>query len=159
MRQFLEGARRNPGKLSYGSPGNGSPHHLAMEMLKRATGVDVVHIAYKGAAPAVQDLIGGQVPLMLIDTAVALPQLKAGKIKALGVMTPTRLALLPNVPTMEEQGIANVVAYAWIGVVVPSGTPRELVTTLSTAIGAATRDAAVGATVERLRRRAARDHA
>ena len=142
---FIELAKQRPGVLNYGSPGAGSPHHLAMELLKRATGTDVTHVPYKGAAPAVQDLMGGQIPLMLLDTAVALPQLRAGKIKALGALTPSRLASLPEVATMAEQGIAEVVAYAWIGVVVPAATPREVVASLSSEIGRASQNAAVSA--------------
>jgi tripartite-type tricarboxylate transporter receptor subunit TctC len=142
---FIEQAKQQPGKLSYGSPGAGTPHHLAMEMFRRATGTNVTHVAYKGAAPAVQDLIGGQIPLMILDTAVALPQLRAGKIKALGALTPTRLAQLPDVPTMGEQGIADVVAYAWLGIVLPAATPREVVTALNVEIGKAVTNPAVSA--------------
>ena len=131
---FIEEARQQPGKLSYGSPGAGTPHHLAMEMLKRATGTDVAHVPYKGAAPAVQDLMAGQIPLMLLDIAVALPQIRAGKIKALGALSPARLPTLPDVATMAEQGIADVVAYAWLGMVVPSATPRDVVTALNVEI-------------------------
>jgi len=142
---FIVQAKLQPGKLSYGSPGAGTPHHLAMEMLKRATGADVAHVPYKGAAPAVQDLIGGQIPLMILDTAVALPQIRSGKIKALGALTPARLPLLPDLPTMGEQGIPDVVAYAWLGMVVPSGTPREIVAALNAEIVKAVQNPAVSA--------------
>lgn len=142
---FIAQAKLQPGKLSYGSPGAGTPHHLAMEMLKRTTGADVAHVPYKGAAPAVQDLIGGQIPLMILDTAVALPQLRSGKIKALGALTPARLPLLPDLPTMGEQGIADVVAYAWLGMVVPSGTPKEIVAALNGEIVKAVQNPAVSA--------------
>ena len=140
---FVEQARKQPGKLAYGSPGAGTPHHLAMEMLKRATATDVIHVPYKGAAPAVQDLMGGQIPLMLLDIAVALPQIRGGKIKVLGALSPTRLALLPDTATMEEQGIADVVAYAWLGMVVPAATPKDVVATLNLEIGKAVQNPAV----------------
>jgi len=142
-RGFLDRVRQQPGKLSYGSPGAGTPHHLAMEMLKRATRTEIVHIPYKGAAPAVQELIGGQIPLMILDTAVALPQIRSGKIKALGVLTPARLPLLPDLATMAEQGIADVVAYAWLGIVVPAATPREIVAALNSEIVKAVQSPAV----------------
>ena len=145
VKGFVELAKQRPGTLNYGSPGAGTPHHLAMELLKRTTGTEVTHIPYKGAAPAVQDLMGGQVPLMVLDTAVALPQLKAGKIKALGALAPTRLAALPDVATIAEQGIAEVVAYAWIGVVVPAATPKDIVASLSVEIGRASQNPAVSA--------------
>jgi tripartite-type tricarboxylate transporter receptor subunit TctC len=140
---FIEQAKAQPGKLSYGSPGAGTPHHLAMEMFKRATGTDLVHVAYKGAAPAVQDLIGGQIPLMMLDTAVALPQIRAGKIKVLGALTPSRLAPFPDVATMGEQGIPEAIAYAWLGVIVPVATPKAVVTALNAEIVKAVQNPAV----------------
>jgi tripartite-type tricarboxylate transporter receptor subunit TctC len=144
-RSFIEQAKATPGRVNYGSPGAGSPHHLAMELLARATGISVAHVAYKGAAPAVQDLIGGQIPVMILDTAVALPQIKAGRIKALGALTPARLPQLPDVATMEEQGVKGVVAYAWIGVVVPAATPKDLVAALNMEINKASQAPAVSA--------------
>lgn len=143
VKGFLELAKRRPGTLNYGSPGAGTPHHLAMELLKQASGVDVTHVPYKGAAPAVQDLIGGQIPLMVLDTAVALPQLRGGKIKALGVFTAARLAALPDVATVIEQGVADMVAYAWIGVVAPAATPKDVIATLSAEVGRASQHPAV----------------
>ena len=145
VKGFIEQAKQNPGKLSYGSPGAGSPHHLAMEMFKRATGTDVVHVPYKGAAPAVQDLMAGQIPLMLLDIAVALPQIRAGKIKALGALSPARLPLLPDVATMAEQGVADVVAYAWLGMIVPAATPKDVVAALNAEIVKAVQNPAVSA--------------
>ncbi len=140
---FIERAKAQPGKLSYGSPGAGTPHHLAMEMFRRATGTDLVHVAYKGAAPAVQDLIGGQIPLMMLDTAVALPQIRAGKIKVLGALTPARLAPFPDVATMGEQGIPDAIAYAWLGVIVPAATPKAVVAALNVEIVKAVQNPAV----------------
>ena len=145
IKGFVEQARQRPGVLNYGSPGAGSPHHLAMELLKRATGTNLIHVPYKGAAPAVQDLIGGQIPLMILDTAVALPQIRARKIKVLGTLTPSRLATLPAVATTGEQGIADVVAYAWIGVVVAAATPRDVIGTLSAEVGRASQNPVVSA--------------
>lgn len=140
---FIAQAKAQPGKLSYGSPGAGTPHHLAMEMFKRATGTDVAHVAYKGAAPAVQDLIGGQIPLMMLDTAVAMPQVKGGKIKVLGVLTPQRLAQLPDVATMGEQGVPDAIAYAWLGVIVPAATPKPVVAALNAEIVKAVQNPAI----------------
>ncbi len=125
-------ARRRPGQLSYASVGAGSPHHLAMELIKQRTGAFIVHIPYRGAAPAVQDVLGNQLPVMVIDTAVGLPHLRAGKLVPLGVLSRQRIAALPAVPTLEEQGIGDTEVYAWQGLVVPVATPRDVVARLST---------------------------
>lgn len=123
---LLAAAKAAPGKLSYASPGAGSPHHLAMELLKQQTGAYIVHIPYRGAAPAVQDVLGNQVPVMVVDTAVGMPHIKAGKLVPLGVATRERLPALPQVPTLEEQGIKDAEVYAWQGLVLPAATPAEV---------------------------------
>ena len=128
---FVAAAKARPGQLSYASVGAGSPHHLAMELVKQQTDLYVLHIPYRGAAPAVQDVLGNQVPLMVIDTAVGLPHVRSGKLVALGVLTRQRLPALPNVPTLEEQGIRETEVYAWQGMVVPAATPRDIVMRLS----------------------------
>ena len=102
--QFLEAVKRNPGKYSYASPGAGSPHHLAMELLKQRTGSFIVHVPYRGTAPAMQDVMSGQVPIMVVDTAAGLAQIRSGKLKALAVLSKHRIALLPDVPTLSEVG-------------------------------------------------------
>ncbi|MBX3621783.1 MAG: tripartite tricarboxylate transporter substrate binding protein [Rhizobacter sp.] len=131
-KQLLDELRKNPGKYSYASPGVGSPHHLAMELLKARTGSFVVHVPYRGTALAVQDVISGQVPMMVLDTAAGLPQIRSGKVKALAVMSRKRIPSLPDVPTLDELGIKDFEVTAWQGLFVPKGTPAEIVTRLTT---------------------------
>lgn len=116
---LLEAARKQPEKLTSSSAGSGSPHHLALEMFKQRTDTKIVHVPYKGAAPAIQDLLGGQVDMSFVDSAAALSNIKAGKLRVLAVATPERSSLLPDVPTMAEAGIADFYAYAWQGLVGP----------------------------------------
>ena len=112
----------------------GSPHHLATELLRERAGLKLVHVPYRGAAPAVQDLIGGQVPFMFIDTASGYQHIASGKLKAIGVASAQRLPTMSSVPTLIEQGLGGFEAYAWQGLVVPAGTPPEVVGTLSKAL-------------------------
>ena len=134
-KQLIEELKKTPGKYSYASPGVGSPHHLAMELFKDRTNTFVVHVPYRGTAMAVQDVIGGQVPMMVIDTAAGLPQIKAGKIKALAVMSKKRIPSLPDVPTLDEiggaYGLKNFEVSAWQGLFAPKGTPPEIVAKLT----------------------------
>ena len=130
-KDLIEAMRKQPGKLSYATPGVGSPHHLAMEMLKERTKIDVVHVAYKGAAPAIQDVVGGQLPLMVVDTAAGMQMMKAGKLKPLATFSKTRLPSMPEVPTLIELGYADIEAAAWQGLVVPSSTPKDVIAKLS----------------------------
>ena len=129
--QLVETAKKTPGKIDYASPGPGSPHHLAMEMFKQRTGADFNHVAYKGAGPAIQDLLGGQVPLMFLDLAAGGPQIKSGKLRALAVASDKRIAALPDLPTVAESGLAGFEAWAWQALAVPVGTPREIIATLN----------------------------
>jgi tripartite-type tricarboxylate transporter receptor subunit TctC len=131
-RQLLDDLKKNPGKFSYASPGIGSPHHLAMELLKSRTQSFVVHVPYRGTALAVQDVIAGQVPMMVLDTAAGLPQIRAGKVKALAVMSKKRIAALPDVPTLDELGVKDFEVTAWQGLFVPKGTPADIVGRLTT---------------------------
>ena len=126
-RQLLDDLKKNPGKFSYASPGIGSPHHLAMELLKSRTQSFVVHVPYRATALAVQDVIAGQVPMMVLDTAAGLPQIRAGKVKALAVMSKKRIAALPDVPTLDELGVKDFEVAAWQGLFVPKGTPADIV--------------------------------
>lgn len=128
---IIQAARKAPGTLSASSAGAGSPHHLALELFQQRAKVKVLHVPYKGAAPAIQDLLGGQIDLMFVDLAAGLPNIKAGKLRVLGVAMPERLQALPAVPTMAELGIANFTAYAWQGVVGPAGLPDAVVKKLS----------------------------
>lgn len=139
-RQFLEAAKREPGKLSYASPGVGSPHHLAMELLKQEAAMFVLHVPYKGSGGAIQDLMGGQINLFVADAAAALPLIKGGKVRPLAVFSGARSASFPQTPTWVELGLSKVEAYGWQGLVVPAGTPRDLVATLSREIGNALRE-------------------
>ena len=123
---LLDFAKANPGKLNYGSAGVGSSQHLAAAMLVAATGIQIVHVPYKGTAPAEQDLMGGFVSMML-DTTACLPFVAGGKMKALAVASRQRNPALPNVPTFDELGVTGVYSSAWYGLLAPAGTPREVV--------------------------------
>ncbi len=129
-KQWLEAVKARPGKYSYASPGIGSPHHLAMELLKDRTHSYIVHVPYRGTAFSTQDLIAGVVPMGILDTAAALPHLRAGKLKALAVLAPRRIAALPEVPSFEELGVSGVDVSAWQGLFVPKGTPEPIVARL-----------------------------
>jgi len=130
-KELLDEVKKNPAKYTYASPGIGSPHHLAMELLKDRTKSFIVHVPYRGTALAVQDVISGQVPMMVLDTAAGLPQIRAGKVKALAVMSKKRLPSLPDVPTLDEIGIKDFEVTAWQGLFVPKGTPPDIVAHLS----------------------------
>ncbi len=136
-------AKKHPGAIAYGSPGSGSPHHLAMELFKQRAGIDLLHVPYKGAAPAVQDLLGGRIAAMFLDLAAGAPQVKGGKVKALAVASPKRIAALPGVPTLNESGFPGFEAWAWQGFAVPAGTPKEIIATLNSAYAKAIADPAV----------------
>ena len=131
VKELIELAKKEPGRLDYASPGPGSPHHLAMEMFKQRTGAQFTHVPYKGAGPAIQDLLSGQIPLMFLDLAAGAPQIKAGKLKALAVASDKRIAALPDLPTVAESGIPGFEAWAWQALAVPIGTPREIVARLN----------------------------
>ncbi len=130
-KQLLDELKKNPGKYSYASPGIGSPHHLAMELLKDRTKSFVVHVPYRGTALAIQDVISGQVPMMVLDTAAGLPQIRSGKVKALAVMSKKRIPSLPDVPTLDELGVKDFEVTAWQGLFVPKGTPADITTRLT----------------------------
>ena len=126
VRELIAHAHANPGKLSYGSAGTGTSQHLAGELFKQIARVEMTHIPYKGAGPAVSDLIGGQIPLMFVDISASLGHIRAGRLRALGVTTRERTPLL-DVPTVIEQGIPDFDVNAWFGLFAPAGTPREVV--------------------------------
>jgi tripartite-type tricarboxylate transporter receptor subunit TctC len=130
--EFIKYARGKPG-MTYGSAGTGSPHHLAGEMLKLAAGIDLVHVPYKGSAPAMSDVIGGQLQFMSIELTAAVAQIKAGKLRALAIATAKRVPGV-DLPTFAEGGIAGFEVTAWYAVYAPAGTPRAVVDTLSKAI-------------------------
>ena len=130
-KDFIAKAQAQPGKLSYGSAGAGSPHHLAMELLKINAKLHMVHIPYRGAAPALADLAGGQIPAMMVDMAAGAGFIKSGKIRPLAVANDTRLPQLPDVPTFAELGYKGVEAAALVGLVVPAGVPAPVLEALN----------------------------
>ena len=135
---LITAAKANPGKLNYGSGGVGSSQHLAGSMFKYLTGVDVMHIPYKGSGPAVSDLLAGQVDMM-IDTG-SLAQVQAGALRALAVASRQRLPALPDVPTFAEAGVKDMYASAWYGIVAPAGTPSDVVQRLNKEVNAVVAD-------------------
>ncbi|MGO4328892.1 Bug family tripartite tricarboxylate transporter substrate binding protein [Cupriavidus sp. 2TAF22] len=143
VQEFIAKAKSRSGGIDYASAGAGSPHHLAMELLKVEAGLNMVHAPYRGAAPALADVAGGQVPAMMVDLAAGAGFIKGGKVKALAVANPTRLPQLPDVPTFAEAGYKNVEAAALVGMVVPAGTPPEVIATLNKQVVAAIREPAV----------------
>jgi len=122
---LLAALKASPGKYSIATPGTGSPHHLAYELFQREAGVSMLHVPYKGGAPALQDLMGGQVALMMLDLPSGVSAVKAGKVIPLLAMSGERVPQLPNVPTAKELGFANVEAYTWQGLVTPAATRRK----------------------------------
>lgn len=134
LKTLMAQAKAAPGKFSYASPGIGTSNNLAMEMLKARAGVNIVHIPYSGGGPAVADVLGGQVPLLFINLDIALPQIKAGKLKAYAVSSSERSPLLPNVPTIAESGYPGYVATSWTAMYAPAGTPQPIVDLLNKAV-------------------------
>jgi tripartite-type tricarboxylate transporter receptor subunit TctC len=130
VKEFLDYMKANPGKLSFGSPGNGSSPHLAAEMMKAQTGMFAIHVPYRGAAPAMQDLLGGQLDFMF-DPGIGLQHVKSGKLKLLAVGSSKRSPLFPEVPTLAESGLKNFDADTWFGFYAPSGTAPEVVSRLN----------------------------
>ncbi|WP_213958769.1 MULTISPECIES: tripartite tricarboxylate transporter substrate binding protein [unclassified Variovorax] len=132
MKSLVAYAKQNPGKLNYATPGNGTPQHLAMELLKSKTGIDVVHVPYKGIAGAITDLLGGQVQMMIASLHSMRPHAEAGKLRLLAVTGQARSAFAPDVPTFKEQGIDVMDGVdAWYAVMAPARTPPELVARLN----------------------------
>ncbi|WP_462387779.1 Bug family tripartite tricarboxylate transporter substrate binding protein [Acidovorax sp. Q11] len=125
LRQLIAAVQRTPDKFSYGSFGNGTTGHFAAELAWSATGIKLMHVPYRGSAPAMADLMGGQIPFTIDTVAAALPQLKAGKIKAIAVTGATRATQLPDVPTVAESGFPGFSADSWLAVVAPRGLPAE----------------------------------
>jgi tripartite-type tricarboxylate transporter receptor subunit TctC len=126
VKGLIEYLRKNPGKLTYASGGNGTSQHLTMELLKSMTGTFVVHIPYKGAGPAMVDFLGGQTNLMFDNLPTAMPHVKAGKVRALAVSTAKRSALAPELPTMAESGLAGFDLATWFAFFAPAATPKEI---------------------------------
>ena len=131
VRELVEYARANPGKVSFGSLGVGTSHHLTGEKLKIDAGIDMVHVPYKGSGPAHIDLMGGQIQIMFDNLVALLPHFKSGKLRALAVSSAKRHPLLPDVPSIAEGGVRDFEAVAWFGFLAPAGTPREIVNRLN----------------------------
>jgi len=127
LRELLDVARTRPDSLSFGSSGIGGSGHLAGELMAAVTGARIVHVPYKGGAQSMSDLIGGQIQLLFASAPTAVPQVRAGKIRAFAVTVPERLAALPDVPTFAEQGVAGYEASVWFAMVAPAGTPSGIV--------------------------------
>ena len=137
LTEFLAWAKQQPNGVNYATPGAGSPHHLATELFRELNGLKMVHVGYRGAAPAVQDVIAGQVPMMFVDTASGYQHIQSGRLVPIGVASPKRIATFSTLPTLAEQGLKGFEAYAWQGLVVPAATPPETVSMLSKALLAA----------------------
>ena len=144
VKELVDYAKANQGKLNYASPGSGSLDRLEMELFRKMNGLDMVHIPYKGGAgPATAGLMGGETNLMFATAASAMPGIKAGRLKPLAVTSTRRIETLPQVPTVQEAGFADLVAGSWQGIFVPTGTPREVVERLFPVINQVMKDAEV----------------
>ncbi|MDD2178609.1 tripartite tricarboxylate transporter substrate binding protein [Acidovorax sp. D2M1] len=143
LRQLIAAVQRTPDKFSYGSFGNGTTGHFAAELTWSAAGIKLMHVPYRGSAPAMADLMGGQIPFTIDTVAAALPQLKAGKIKAIAVTGATRATQLPDVPTVAESGFPGFSADSWLAVVAPRGLPAEAKAKLHKALAETLADAEI----------------
>lgn len=143
VQDFVAQAKASPAGVNYGSAGAGSPHHLAMELLKVEAGLNMTHAPYRGAAPALSDVAAGQIPAMMVDYAAGAAFIKAGKVRPLAVANAVRLPQLPEVPTFAEAGYRKVEAAALVGMVVPAATPPEVVAVLNRQVVAAIKEPGV----------------
>jgi tripartite-type tricarboxylate transporter receptor subunit TctC len=126
LRELIDHARSSPGKLSYGTPGIGTPHHFGMEQFRAITRTELVHVPYKGSAPALADLMGGQIEVMLVTVNAVQRLIQDGRVRALAVAEPNRLAALRDVPTMREAGVPDYELSAWYALLAPARTPPEV---------------------------------
>jgi len=134
LKEFLALARAQPGKLNYASSGPGTPYHMAGELFKAMAGVDIVHVPYKGSSGARTDILGGQVQMMFDAITTMAPNVRAGKLKALGTSGKVRSSVLPEIPTLSEAGVPGYDAVIWLGIMAPAGTPRAIVDRLNAEI-------------------------
>jgi len=150
VKELVALAKASPGKLTYASPGSGTPHHLAMELFKARTGIDVLHVPYKGTGGAVQDLLGGQVNMMFLPVHVALPQVQAGKLRLLSAGGTRRAAVTPDVPSLAEaSGVEDIDVDIWYAMYAPAGTPAAIVSKLNADVNALLKSPDVGATLRK----------
>ena len=131
VRELIEAAKKRPGEIHYSSSGPGGAPHLAMELFKRQAGINVTHVPYKGSGPGMTDLLGGRVLMTMDSLLQGLPQIKAGKLKALAVLGPKRSSLLPDVPTMAEAGVSGYALTNWFGLLAPAATPKDVLSKLN----------------------------
>lgn len=141
--EFVAAIKKEPGVISYGTPGNGSLPHLAVELFRVQSGIDALHVPYKGGGPAVTDLVGGQIAFMFASPLEVMPNVKAGRLHVLAVTSAKRVAYWPDVPTLTESGYPAYEAYAWFGVVAPAATPRDIVAKINADIVAVLKTPAV----------------
>ena len=130
--QLIAAAKARPGHISFASPGNGSTPHMAVEFFKRAAGISLLHIPYRGGSPAITDVIGGQLPLVAVNALEVQPHVKSGRLKVLAVLSPNRTPVFPEAPTIAESGFPGFEASVWYGLVAPAATPRPIVNLLHT---------------------------
>lgn len=140
---LVEQAKRHPGQINYASSGAGSTGHLVMELLQRAAAIQLTHVPYKGAAPAMQDVLAGVEPVIVVPSSAALPYVKSGQLRLLAVSSPERSPLVPQAPTFAELGYPQLTMSAWVGLSAPKGTPAAIVQKVNAALGAALRDPAL----------------
>jgi tripartite-type tricarboxylate transporter receptor subunit TctC len=145
LQEMIALAKSKPGQLNYGSSGIGTGTHLSMELFKHMAGIEMVHVAYKGGAPAVNALLGGEVQVNLATISTALPQIRAGKLRALAVTSRERIAALPDVPTIAESGLPGFDYSSWIGLLAPARTPRAIIDRLGAEAAKATRTPEIAA--------------
>ena len=131
LKEFIAHVKARPGQVNYGSAGSGTPHHIALEMFKQMAGVDMVHVPYKGTAPALIDLLSGRVSVMSAEVLAVLPHARAGKLRALGIATSARNQVAPDIPTVSEAGLPGFEVTSWYGVLAPAGTPKDITARLA----------------------------
>lgn len=148
FKEFVAWVKSDPKLSNYGSPGVGSPHHLATEYFRMQAGLAVSHVPYRGAAPAMADVVGGQLPFMFVDTSSGGSFISSGKVRAIGVASPQRLKSMPDVPTLAEQGLAGFEAYAWQALAVPAGAKPATVQALNKHLNDALNSSAVKARMQ-----------
>ena len=126
VKQLIDAAKNKPNSIAYGSPGNGSTPHMAIELFAHSAGIDLQHIPYRGGSQAITDVIGGQLPLIAVNAMEVLPHVKSGKLKVLGVLSPKRSPIFPDAPTISESGFPGFEASVWYGLVAPAATPKAV---------------------------------
>jgi tripartite-type tricarboxylate transporter receptor subunit TctC len=149
MKEFIALAKSQPGKMHYSSPGNGGPQHLAMELIKLETGIDIVHVPYKGAAGALADVVGGHVDAMISAVQTAHPHVQSGRLRALAVMSTERSPAYPDVPTMKEQGLSDLEVETWYGAFAPGGTSFPIIQKINADINALLKDPQIREALEK----------